>query len=257
MTVNITPIPIFSDNYVWTITRTGTSSAVVIDPGDAKPVSKYLDERGLNLEAILITHHHWDHVGGIDLLKQQYGATVYGPVREKIEHVDVHVSEGDTVNIPSLELEFSVLDLPGHTTGHVGYLAEGHLFCGDTLFSAGCGRLFNGTAEQLHTSLNRISALPDTTAVCCTHEYTLNNLHFAQEVEPDNVQVAAYIPQVEDMMRLRRPSLPSSIAKEKQINPFLRTTRETVRKAVSEHTGRLIGDDLDCFTELRKWKDNF
>ena len=143
MNLDVTPVPIFSDNYVWTITRPGTSSAIVVDPGDAKPVSQYLDEHGLNLEAILITHHHWDHVSGIGALKQQYDATVYGPVREDIKHVDIHVSEGDTVSVSALGLEFSVIDLPGHTSGHVGYLAEGHLFCGDTLFSAGCGRLFD------------------------------------------------------------------------------------------------------------------
>jgi hydroxyacylglutathione hydrolase len=257
MAYDLTPIPIFSDNYVWTLSNPDTERAVVVDPGDAEPVTRFLEENGLELEAILITHQHWDHVSGIKSLKKRYGTTVYGPAREAIDNVDITVSEGQTIDAPGLGMSFRVLDLQGHTAGHIGYLSDGLLFCGDTLFSAGCGRLFDGTAEQLHTSLEKIAGLPDATLVCCTHEYTLNNLHFALEVEPGNADIAAYIPEVENMMQQRRPSLPTSLEKERRINPFLRTTFDTVRSAVSARSGRPIENDLDCFKALRKWKDEF
>ena len=257
MTLDLTPIPAFSDNYVWTLSNPDTGYAVVVDPGDARPVIDHLNSHSLELKAILITHHHWDHVGGIDTLKKHYGATVYGPAFESIEGVDKKVSEGDTIPLSELGTDFRVLDFYGHTAGHIGYLGDSLLFCGDTLFSAGCGRLFDGTAAQLHASLNKISHLPDETQICCTHEYTLNNLLFAQEVEPDNMDIANYISVVEDLMRRRKSSLPSTLEKEKRINPFLRTSQDCVRDAVTTHTGRKLGDDLDCFTELRKWKDSF
>ena len=257
MQLDVTAIPVFSDNYVWTLSNPDTGYATVVDPGDARPVMAFLNSHSLNLEAILITHHHWDHVGGIDTLKKHYGATVYGPALEAIEGVDNKVSEGNTISLSETGTDFRVVDLAGHTSGHIGYLEGNHLFCGDTLFSAGCGRLFDGTMPQLHASLGKISRLPDATQICCTHEYTLNNLHFAQEVEPENQDVASYIPEVEDMMRRRQPSLPSSLVKEKRINPFLRTSLDSIRSAVSAHAGRTIGDDLDCFAELRKWKDSY
>jgi hydroxyacylglutathione hydrolase len=257
MQLDLVPLPILSDNYVWILSRTETKAAVIVDPGDARPVAEFLDRQSLSLEAILVTHHHWDHVGGISVLKKHYGSVVYGPAGEAIDGIDVRVSGGDRVKLPSLQAEFATLDLPGHTAGHVGYSGNGLLFCGDTLFSAGCGRLFEGTAAQLHASLGRIAELPDETRICCTHEYTLSNLHFAQEVEPGNPDITAYTAKVEGLMRRREASLPSTLGWEKRINPFLRTAQESVCSSVASHAGRAMIDELDCFAELRKWKDSF
>jgi len=254
---DLTPVPVLTDNYVWVLSNPQTGIAVAVDPGDAAPVAEFLLQRGLDLRAMLVTHHHWDHVGGIDELKRQSGATVYGPARENVSGVDTGVSQDDRITVPGLDVEITVLDLPGHTTGHVGYLADDCLFCGDTLFSAGCGRLFDGTATQLHASLQKIAALPDDTRICCTHEYTLNNLYFALEVEPGNQAAREHLSRVEELMRQRRPSLPGTLALERRINPFLRVHRDSVIEAVSRHAGRPIRDDVDCFTELRKWKDGF
>lgn len=257
MAFDLTPIPVLSDNYVWVFSHLQTKTAIAVDPGDAAPVLAFLEANGLHLEAIMVTHHHWDHVGGIDALKRQYGTTVFGPARENIEGVERPVREADKLSIKGIGEEIRVLDIPGHTAGHVGYLINDKLFCGDTLFSAGCGRLFEGTAEQLYHSLQKIASLPDDTRICCTHEYTLNNLYFALEVEPGNATVREHIRKVEDLMRRHKPSLPSTLALERRINPFLRVNHDSIIESVSRHIGRPIHDDLDCFTELRKWKDNY
>jgi len=250
-------LPAFADNYVWML-HDG-QHAVVVDPGDAAPVEAALASRGLHLAGILVTHHHADHVGGVDELRDRHRAPVWGPAGERIPEPYQPVAEGDVVAV--LGRRFAVLDVPGHTAGHVAYLELDAgdaplLFCGDTLFSGGCGRLFEGTPAQMHASLSRLAALPGGTRVCCTHEYTLSNLRFAAAVEPTNAALSAYT----DACRARRaagePTLPSTIATERAVNPFLRCTAPAVVEAARAH-GAPAGDEVAVFAALRGWKDGF
>lgn len=252
----ITPIPAFTDNYFWLLERGG--AAVVVDPGEAAPVERALADRGLALEAILVTHHHFDHVGGLPALTRAHpGVPVSGPAAEAIAGVTQALREGDRVR--ALGIDFAVWEVPGHTLGHIAYVADSPSFvlCGDTLFSAGCGRLFEGTAAQLHASLGRLAALPPGTRVYCTHEYTLANLAFAAAVEPDSPVVAAEVARVGALRAAQRPSLPSTVGHERRINPFLRAGEPAVAAAASRHAGRTLADPLAVFTELRRWKDGF
>lgn len=253
--MDIFPIPAFSDNYIWTLVREG--DAVVVDPGDARPVLQALGERGLHLRAILVTHHHPDHVGGLAALKRAFDVPVFGPRAEatRIPGLSAELAEGDAVEV--LGRRFEVLEMPGHTLGHIAYHAPGVLLCGDTLFSAGCGRLFEGTPQQLHRSLSRLSALPEDTAVYCTHEYTLSNLAFAQALEPDNPALSDYVQQVRARRAAGLPSLPSSIGLERRINPFLRCKQAALRARVERHAGHALGDETEVFAVLRQWKDGF
>jgi hydroxyacylglutathione hydrolase len=244
----------FADNYIWLIRGTGRGVAVV-DPGDAEPVLGALARERLEPRAILCTHHHGDHVGGVEQLTARYRVPVYGPARERIAAVTHPLAAGAVVRLDGLE--FAVLDVPGHTAGHIAYYGERMLFCGDTLFSAGCGRLFEGTAAQLHDSLARLATLPDDTAVYCAHEYTAANLRFALAAEPDNDAARERLAEVEALGAQGRPSLPSSIAIEKRINPFLRTQLPALRAAAERHSGRTLDTPLAVFTELRRWKDGF
>lgn len=254
----ISAIPAFLDNYLWLLSANG--HAVVVDPGDAVPVLNYLAENQLKLDAILVTHHHADHIGGIRALLRQNTVPVYGPRAEanKIPGLTHLLDDGDFVTV--LGQSFKVISLPGHTLGHIAYYRNEPsplLFCGDTLFSAGCGRLFEGTPQQMHDSLARIAALPDATLVYCTHEYTLSNLAFARTVEPNNPDIATHIEAVKALREQRQPSLPSHLALEHRINPFLRTAMAEVRAAVQQHTGSLPLDTVQTFSALRHWKDAF
>ncbi|MBL8447265.1 MAG: hydroxyacylglutathione hydrolase [Zoogloeaceae bacterium] len=251
--MEIIPLPAFRDNYIWTLRH--HRSAVVVDPGDADPVLHYLEDQGLDLTAILVTHHHADHVGGIGTLRRRWPVPVFGPAREAIPACSHPLAEGDRVRlaIPSLELE--VLEVPGHTLGHIAYLGAGFVFCGDTLFSAGCGRLFEGTAAQLQASLARLAALPPETLVYCTHEYTLANLRFARQVEPDNPGREDYRRDCEGRRAIGAPTLPSTIGRERAVNPFLRTTEPAIIAAVTTWQGRPPEDDAACFAALREWKN--
>jgi hydroxyacylglutathione hydrolase len=223
-------------------------------------VRSFLDATGLQLEAILVTHHHPDHVGGVDALREATGAPVWGPARERIPGPFTPLREGDTVD--ALGLRFTVFDVPGHTAGHIAYHCndvDGRplLFCGDTLFSGGCGRLFEGTPAQMLASLAKLAALPDATRVCCTHEYTLSNLKFATVVEPGNAQLKHYRQQCEALRAQGEPTLPSSIAMEKAINPFLRTRVAEVAQAAGTHGAPDPGDEVAVFAALRQWKNEF
>jgi hydroxyacylglutathione hydrolase len=255
--MNLSALPAFTDNYIWML-HDG-SRAVVVDPGDARVVQQALQTHSLNLSAILLTHHHADHTGGVDELREATGCDVYGPAGEEMPEPLQRLSGGD--KLQALGFEFTVLDVPGHTAGHIAYYCEAWegtplLFCGDTLFSGGCGRLFEGTPAQMLASLDRLAALPGNTRVCCTHEYTLSNLRFARAVEPDNAALAAYEQQCLALRASGQITLPSSIALELQINPFLRSRQPSVIRAALRFDAQAIGAAAH-FAALREWKNQF
>jgi len=258
---NIIPISAFSDNYIWGIHSTNTDHTAspqltVVDPGDAVPVLEYLQSHGLSLNAILITHHHWDHTGGLPKLLEHFpDVTIYGP--ETISGVNYPVKEGSKIYLKAQDLSLNVIATPGHTLDHITYVGKGLVFCGDTLFSAGCGRLFEGTAEQMHHSLEKLKQLPNSTKVYCTHEYTLANLKFAQHIEPNNIHITQQISDVSAMLSKKKASLPSTIEIEKKINPFLRVTEKSVINSVAEKSGVMSQSTDGVFASLRKLKDEF
>jgi len=256
--LEVSPVRAFSDNYLWLIRapndRRGT---VVVDPGDARPVEAALDEQGLALRAILVTHHHPDHVGGVQALAARHGVEVYGPARERMPCEVRPLDDGDIVSLADLGLEFHVMAVPGHTLGHVAYHGHGTLFCGDTLFSAGCGRLFEGTPVQMLGSLDRIAGLPDETRVYCAHEYTLANLRFAAAVEPGNADVLETLEAVRELRARDGITLPTTLRRERRINPFLRCREPAVHAAAEAHAGTPLPGPADVFAVIRAWKDGF
>jgi hydroxyacylglutathione hydrolase len=256
--LEVSPVRAFSDNYLWLVRTPGDpAGAVVVDPGDARPVQVALEEQGLQLRAILVTHHHPDHVGGVRALAERYLAEVFGPAREKLPCEFRPLEGGAVVSLTGLGLEFDVMDVPGHTLGHIAYHGHGALFCGDTLFSAGCGRLFEGTPAQMLDSLDRIAALPDETLVYCAHEYTLGNLRFAAAVEPGNADVLETLDAVQALRSRDAITLPTTLDRERRINPFLRCREPAVRAAAEAHAGRPLASASDVFAVVRGWKDGF
>ena len=253
------PLPAFTDNYIWML-HDG-HQAIVVDPGDSAPVAQALQRLGVQLQAILVTHHHADHVGGVDALRDATGAVVYGPARERIPEPLVRLAQGDAVQ--ALGLRFEVIDVPGHTAGHIAYYCAALdgaplLFCGDTLFSGGCGRLFEGTPAQMLDSLDRLAALPDDTRVCCAHEYTLSNLKFARAVEPGNAALLHHSIRCEALRARNQATLPSQMALERDINPFLRTRQSGVAHAAQAFDAQVQQDDaVAVLAALRQWKNEF
>ena len=257
--IRVTPIRAFADNYIWLIEPLrAPGRALVVDPGDAAPVLAELEARRLRLAAILLTHHHPDHIGGVAALLAALGPMrVYGPDDERIPYLTQRVSDAMQVDFPELRLAFETWSIPGHTLSHVGYVGHGALFCGDTLFSAGCGRLFEGSPEQMNASLNRLADLPPATRVYAGHEYTAANLRFALAVEPTNDDTRRYDAAVAQLRAAGTPTLPSTIAVERRVNPFLRCARPDVRGAAERHAGRPLAASAEVFAVLRGWKDGF
>ncbi len=253
--LEVTPVSAFRDNYIWVLERDGL--AVVVDPGDAAPVQAFLAQRGLKLAAILATHHHADHVGGIAQLLSAGAVPVFGPRNESVATVTHPLGEGDTAVVEAMDLRFDVLDIPGHTKGHIAFFGHCMLFCGDTLFACGCGRLFEGTAEQMSASLAKLAALGPDTAVYCGHEYTLANLRFAEAVEPENAAVRARIARERAKREQDLPTLPSTIGDELATNPFLRAALPNVMARASIHAGRPMNGSVETFATLRTWKNGF
>lgn len=255
----IDALPAFTDNYLWLLQDPASQRCAVVDPGDATPVLAWLAAHpGWQLSDILITHHHPDHIAGVPQLKAECGAKVWGPARENIPGRDVALKDGEIIQV--LGLDWQVIDVPGHTLGHIAYYqatAEPRLFCGDTLFAGGCGRIFEGTAAQMHNSLQRLAALPDNTQIYCTHEYTQSNLRFAQAVEPHNPAIAERLSSVTALRAEDRISLPSTLALERATNPFLRADEPAVKQQAEAHDQCRHADALAVFTSLRNWKNHF
>ncbi len=270
---SVYPIDILhvNDNYVWAITPRNSQQAYVVDPGAAAPVIQWLEERNLDLAGILITHRHWDHVDGISELLDWRKVPVWGPRMTSVPHITDIVEHGDTISVSGIS--FQVMAIPGHTADHIAYYCagapgggshpdcDGHpepaLFCGDTLFAAGCGRVFDGSFEDLYLSLRQLAQLPENTAIYCAHEYTQANLKFARAVEPGNTAIARRLVEVEALRGEKLPSLPSELALELATNPFLRTGTAEVVRSAEKHAGRPLPTEQDVFTALRRWKDRF
>ncbi len=253
--MDIVPLPAFRDNYIWLLRRGDV--AAVVDPGDARPVLDYLKREKLALRAILLTHHHADHTGGVEELMAHAGPPVFGPADEGIAGITVPLREPAVIRVPGLDLELAVLDVPGHTRGHIAYYGANLLLCGDTLFGCGCGRLFEGSAAQMWHSLSKLAALPGETRVYCAHEYTEANLDFAFAVEPDNPELAARESRVNALRAQHRPSVPLTLAEELATNPFLRTAAPAVADAASRYRGHALSDPISIFAAIREWKNQF
>jgi hydroxyacylglutathione hydrolase len=258
--IQIHALPAFSDNYIWLLQDPQQHRCAVVDPGDASPVLDWLAAHpGWQLSDILLTHHHPDHTGGVARLKAATAARVLGPALETIAGCDLPLQDGAQIRV--LDCDWQIMHLPGHTLGHIAFYhadpQQPLLFCGDTLFAAGCGRLFEGTPEQMFNSLQRLAALPEQTGVYCTHEYTLSNLHFARAVEPDNPCIRQRLQEVAALREQQRITLPSSIGLEKRSNPFLRSAEPAVNALAAARLGKQQCSALEAFAELRRWKDVF
>jgi len=255
--IKIHPIPAFNDNYIWFIQASNACDTIIVDPGDARPAINAIKQQNLTPVAILITHGCHDHVDGIADLVQRYNIPVYGSNNEFIPHITHPVSEGDVIHISALFPDINVLDIAGHTRGHIGFLMEEKLFCGDTLFGSGCGRLHGNPAPLLFQSLQKIAQLPITTQVYCAHEYTQNNLRFAELIEPNNLNIQQRIKHTNALRQQGKPSIPFSLELELATNPFLRCDHDDILQASQQHSSLTLTTDEAVFTQLRLWKDTF
>ena len=254
--MNIIQIPAFTDNYIWLIHENNNKHSVVVDPGDCGPVLRALDENNLILSDILLTHHHPDHIGGVNELKKLYpSANIYGPADKRIP-ATIIVKDDDIVKLNSLNEEFQVIDVRGHTNSHIAYYFKNKIFCGDTLFSCGCGRLFEGTYNDMHKALTKIKNLPKETMVYCAHEYTLDNIGFAKLLEPNNIHLLEREKEVKKLLKKGLYSVPSKLENELKINPFLRFDDSIIRASVQNHFKKEVCSELEVFQHTRDWKDN-
>ena len=250
--IEVYPIPALADNYIWAIKHIEYNKIIIVDPGEAEPVKKFLSANNFSLHGIFLTHHHADHTGGVKDLIQNTNIPIWGI---DIGHENNTPLKNNTVT--TNELEFRVLDIPGHTLDHIAFYGHGAVFCGDTLFAGGMGRIFEGTAQEMWDSVNKLAQLPANTKMYCAHEYTLANLQFARHVEPHNQKLIARQLKAQQMRDNNIPTVPSTIAEELDTNPFLRSHILEVQDAVSKNMGRPVTDELEVFTSLRLWKDNF
>jgi len=251
----VTPVAAFDDNYIWVVHD--DRHAVAIDPGDAAALIGFLDSRQLDLLAVLITHHHGDHTGGITQLRQRYDCPIYGPDNPRIRGISHIVREGDKLDFAELDLGLTVLATPGHTLDHISYIGDGYLFCGDTVFGCGCGKLFEGTPAMMAASLDKILALPDATRLCCAHEYTLDNIAFAKTIDGDNPDLLSREASDRALRMQHRPTLPSTLAMEKATNPFLRFHHPSMRPHAARYLGRQAVDDAEILGAIRALKDRY
>lgn len=255
--LKFTPIPAHSDNYIWLIGSTSGPEVAVVDPGEAQPVLAAIGDRGLRLAAVLLTHHHGDHVGGVEEILARHPVPVFGPARESIAGVDQPVHADEIVALPGLDLYLRVVEVPGHTAGHVAYAGPDFACVGDTVFAGGCGRVFEGTMEQMHESVTRLAALPPETLLYCAHEYTLANLRFALVVEPDNRALQRRFEEATALRADNLPTVPSVLADELATNPFLRCNRPQVAAAAEARAGRPLRSAAEVFAVVRRWKDSW
>lgn len=255
--LTVQAIPAFKDNYIWCVINPRHRAALIIDPGEAEPVLSYLNRQNLSLSAVFITHHHGDHCAGLKTLLAHYPAPVYGPKFEPIDGVSHLVAEPQEIVLSQLELTFKVLDTPGHTKGHIVFYSDEMLFCGDTLFAAGCGRLFEGSPLEMFTSLQKLTALPDSTKIYCSHEYTEANLKFAQAVEPHNIIIKNKMQAVNQLRAHHLITLPSTLAEEKLTNPFLRCHIPEIIQAAQAYANHPLTSQTEIFATIRAWKNNF
>ena len=258
----VTAIKAFNDNYIWALANNNNEKIALVDPGDAAVCIEYIEANNLILSTILITHHHSDHVGGIEKLLEyaktkSWSVAVYGPANERIAQLDVTLKENDIVTLAELNCQLNLLDLPGHTKGQIAYYNNDMVFCGDTLFSGGCGRLFEGTPEQMHNSLTKLANLPKNTLIFCAHEYTQANLAFALALEPKNSDLHSYAEQVKLKRQQKQATIPSNIGLERKINPFLRCQESSIIHAERAYTNQKKSSDSEVFAAIRAWKDNF
>jgi hydroxyacylglutathione hydrolase len=251
----VIPLRAFSDNYIWTVRD--ERCAAVVDPGDARPVLDYLRAERLELVAILNTHHHADHVGGNAELLRHHGVPVFGPHDERIREVTHRLHHGQHMRLPHFDCEFEVLEIPGHTRTHIAFYGAGMLFCGDTLFAVGCGRLFEGTPREMYESLGKLMRLPDATKVYCGHEYTLSNIRFAKAADPDNLALRELEAKAQRLREQNLPTLPSDIGREKATNPFVRCSEPAVMANASRYAGKALNDPVAVLGAIREWKNNF
>lgn len=254
----VTAIPAFNDNYIWLFQKPDSQDVFVVDPGDANPVIRYLDQANLNLVGILITHHHADHTGGVKQLTELYDPIIYGPSNSPYKGITHKLTDGDHCSV--LGETFQIKHVPAHTLDHISYFFDGEqpiLFCGDTLFLAGCGRIFEGTPTQMYSAMQYFNTLPAETLVYCTHEYSLANLAFAEAVEPENKAIQHVIGECREKRSQDLPTLPSSIKQERLINPFMRTAQESVQHAASQYSSQTLKDEASVLAVIRAWKNSF